>query len=404
MARPMCLNKWCRRIRRTGNRRYTSSAWCIRDGLKLLLIALTLTFCALSMLSTSVHTFISATTFPSSRLLSDQPRPPFGGGTFPRRGLVHNAMFYRFHSMGAFQNQPTPSTTAPPPATVPELVNPHNFNYTILETDVCSDLRDPFLITVVHTHPGNYKRRMVIRETWGGSVGFKMIVLFMMGSVSDNPSLMEAVKAESQRYRDIVQETFEDTYRNLTHKAVMWLKWTSTYCSAARYVLKVDDDIFVNTFNLINHLRHLHARGVASRRSILCLVWYRMQVVRNPESKWYVTKDEYPDDHFSNYCSGSAYILTGDLLKAFYEKALQTKFFWIDDFYVTGLLPRQLDRVNYHNIGSLYALKQAEVRDKLVYNNALFGHIPGSLSLRYKLWKEILAWRGLGGPTKNATV
>lgn len=128
-----------------------------------------------------------------------------------------------------------------------------------------------------------------------------------------------------------------------------------------------------------------------------------MQVVRNPESKWYVPKDEYADDYFSNYCSGSAYILTGDLLKAFYEKALETKFFWIDDFYVTGLLPRHMDDVHYHNIGSLYALKQAEVRDKLVFNNALFGHVPGSLSLRYKLWKEILNWRGLGQKSKNVT-
>lgn len=352
------------------------------------------------MLSTSVHTFIASSA--SDRLsLSQEPISPH-----QRRALVQNALFYRFHSIGHFpKREPAHQAT-----TERELVNPHNFNYTILETDVCANRPEPFLLTVVHTHPANYKRRMVIRETWGAGNGydfqengenFKLIVLFMMGSTSNNRSLMEAVNAESHRYRDIIQEDFEDTYRNLTHKAVMWLKWCSTYCPKAHYVLKVDDDIFVNTFNLINHLRHLQARNVASRRSILCLVWYRMQVVRNPESKWFVPKDEYPDDYFSNYCSGSAYILTGDLLKAFYQKALETKFFWIDDFYVTGLLPRQMDDVNYHNIGSLYALKQAEVRDKLVYNNALFGHIPGSLSLRYKLWKEILNWRGLGN--KNST-
>ena len=39
---------------------------------------------------------------------------------------------------------------------------------------------------------------------------------------------------------------FQDIYYNLTLKTVMGLKWSSIYCSQAKYVMKTDDDIFVN--------------------------------------------------------------------------------------------------------------------------------------------------------------
>ena len=39
---------------------------------------------------------------------------------------------------------------------------------------------------------------------------------------------------------------FQDIYYNLTLKTVMGLKWSSIYCSQVKYVMKTDDDIFVN--------------------------------------------------------------------------------------------------------------------------------------------------------------
>ena len=39
---------------------------------------------------------------------------------------------------------------------------------------------------------------------------------------------------------------FQDTYRNLTLKTVMGLKWSAIFCPQARHVMKTDDDIFVN--------------------------------------------------------------------------------------------------------------------------------------------------------------
>ena len=58
-------------------------------------------------------------------------------------------------------------------------------------------------------------------------------------------------------YQDIVQEEFTDTYVNLTYKTISGLKWVSHYCRGARYVLKIDDHVFVNMLNLLDHLASL---------------------------------------------------------------------------------------------------------------------------------------------------
>ena len=49
----------------------------------------------------------------------------------------------------------------------------------------------------------------------------------------------EALQQESVLYGDIVQEDFLDSYRNLTYKAIMSMRWISTYCKHATFVLKV---------------------------------------------------------------------------------------------------------------------------------------------------------------------
>ena len=39
-----------------------------------------------------------------------------------------------------------------------------------------------------------------------------------------------SVRVESARYGDIVQTDFLDSYRNLTLKAVSWMRWVDAHC------------------------------------------------------------------------------------------------------------------------------------------------------------------------------
>lgn len=43
----------------------------------------------------------------------------------------------------------------------------------------------------------------------------------------------------------------------INYLGIMAMKWISTYCKNAQFILKVDDDIIVNTFALVDHLKLL---------------------------------------------------------------------------------------------------------------------------------------------------
>ena len=38
------------------------------------------------------------------------------------------------------------------------------------------------------------------------------------------------------------------------------MKWISSYCKNVKFILKADDDIIVNTFALLHHLKTMNKR------------------------------------------------------------------------------------------------------------------------------------------------
>ena len=274
-------------------------------------------------------------------------------------------------------------------------VNPHNYELVLNPAkQVCND--DLFLLVYVHTAPAHYKRRAAIRDSWGNTHNIQDLnikVVFLLGRSTDQ-ALDEAIAFESDMYGDIVQEAFIDSYRNLTYKAIMGLKWVSFHCLTAKFVLKVDDDIFVNMFNVINHLQTLqkyeesqHVQGL-----LLCLVWYRMKVVRDPKSKWYLSKSEFAHDYFPTYCSGSAFVMTTDVIKSMYNASQFTPFFWVDDFYVTGLLAQKVGVV-HKKFNSVYSLGPSTFMDKFSdetkWRTYTFGHVH-SLNNMITVWRKVV--------------
>lgn len=94
------------------------------------------------------------------------------------------------------------------------------FDYVLEPGDEICATDEPLLLVVyVHSAIENLHRRESIRSTWGSRsiFGKHLRVLFMLGSTL-NPELMKGVQFEFDTYHDIVQQTFLDTYRNLTYK------------------------------------------------------------------------------------------------------------------------------------------------------------------------------------------
>ena len=274
-------------------------------------------------------------------------------------------------------------------------INPHKFNFVINPAShTCH--KDIFLLIYIHTAPDHYKRRAAIRETWGNPNNLKELnikLVFLLGR-SNDAAMNDAMTLESDMHGDIVQEDFIDAYRNLTYKAIMGLKWVTFHCPTPKFVLKVDDDIFVNIFNVIKHLETLDKdnHDETNKGLLLCLVWYRMKVVREPKSKWYLSKEEFKHDYFPTYCSGSAFIMTPDVMKGMYNASQFTPFFWVDDFYVTGLLAQKVG-VTHKKFNSVYTLGPStfleKFSDETKWRTYTFGHVH-NLNHMLIVWRKVL--------------
>lgn len=267
--------------------------------------------------------------------------------------------------------------------------NPHNFSYVINEETLCDD--SLFMLVYVHSAPSHYKRRLSIRETWAHQKWLKELrfrIIFFLGIPSDNVTLQSAIHFESDLYHDIVQENYIDAYRNLTYKGISALKWVANYCHSVRWVLKTDDDIMVNTFLLFSHLNSLSVHGFAPKRCIMCLVWGHMPVLRT--GKWQVATSDFSGDFFPKYCSGSAFLFTPDIIADMYNISLFTPFFWVDDVYITGYLPKAIG-VQHQSMASLYVFKQEQLLERMLNktDTAVFGHVR-KINLMHRLWKEII--------------
>ncbi len=174
------------------------------------------------------------------------------------------------------------------------LVNISDFRYIInskrceIESHNNSDL---FLVVFVHSAPNNFDKRSAIRKTWGNEnnlINNKMRIVFLVGQVNETSVQRNLIK-ENEQFNDLVQGNFVDSYRNLTYKHIMGLKWVVYFCQNAKYIFKTDDDIFVDIFQLIFYLKGTFGNNYPPKNLISCYVIYNPYPKRSQRSKWRVT-------------------------------------------------------------------------------------------------------------------
>lgn len=54
------------------------------------------------------------------------------------------------------------------------------------------------------------------------------------------------MEREKHIYDDLIIANFADSYDNLTLKTMATLEWIETFCNQSQFVLKTDDDMFIN--------------------------------------------------------------------------------------------------------------------------------------------------------------
>ena len=98
-----------------------------------------------------------------------------------------------------------------------------------------------------------FERRRTLRETWVSDVKGSAISVFFAIALTVNQRDQKLVEIENEKYKDLIQFGFIDSYYNLTLKSISVLRWTQIYCNT-KYVLKADDDIVVNIELLMKNI------------------------------------------------------------------------------------------------------------------------------------------------------
>ncbi|VDD97194.1 unnamed protein product [Enterobius vermicularis] len=165
-------------------------------------------------------------------------------------------------------------------------------------------------------------------------------LLFTLG-VSEDKSVDESVKNESLRYHDIIRQNFLDTYYNLTWKGIMAVRFVNEYCHNVKYILITNDDIIMNLWKVIGTLSIYSEIGKPREeleRTVFCYVVHHARVNRNPKSKWYASRTEFPNDYYNDYCSAAAVIIPSQLISNMFEASKNAPYYKIDDYFMTGVL------------------------------------------------------------------
>lgn len=229
------------------------------------------------------------------------------------------------------------------------------------EPDLCRE--PPFLLLAVKSLAPHFDRRQAIRESWGraGTVaGRKVITVFLLGSATSMdhyPDLSGMLRHESEINRDILQWDFRDTFFNLTVKEVLFLEWLSTSCSGAQYIFKGDDDVFVNTFRILDFLGRL--RRSKAQALFIGDVITGAGPHRNKNLKYYIPESVF-QGRYPPYAGGGGYLYSGKLALRLYNVSQRVSLYPIDDVYTgmclqkLGLVPEKHKGFRTFNIDEKY--------------------------------------------------
>lgn len=231
-------------------------------------------------------------------------------------------------------------------------------DYIILPPAICGkrSVNDSvnFFVVVVSA-VNQIEQRQAIRKTWGRDLKFRRnnSLVFLLGKPED-PEQQRRVFEESGEHFDIVQGDMWEGYRNLTDKSVQALHLATTHCPEASFLLKTDDDTFVNVPKLLKQV------GKLPKDAIYGSIHANNSPIRDPSIKWFVTYEEYKPESYPDFVSGSAYIVGGEAIAPLYAQTGLVRPLWLEDVYVTGLcaeaagLPRiDLPTFNSEDVSSV---------------------------------------------------
>ncbi|NWS78967.1 B3GN6 acetylglucosaminyltransferase, partial [Crotophaga sulcirostris] len=252
-----------------------------------------------------------------------------------------------------------------------------------------------FLLLAIKSSPANYERREVIRKTWGRERTFNGALIrrvFLVG-VSSTPrnakNLNQLLRLEQREHGDVLQWDFKDTFFNLTLKQVLFHAWLEEHCAGVRFIFNGDDDVFVNTENVIAFA--MGTQGTQEEHLMVGNLFINNPPVQIQSSKYFVPQHLLPFKRYPPYCGGGGMLMSGFTARVIAREAKNIKLFPIDDVYLgmclqrAGLQPRSHTGIRTMGMG---ILANTDPFDPCAYRELLLVHrlVPYEMML---MWEAI---------------
>lgn len=295
------------------------------------------------------------------------PSSPLQGSLQEERHLLHhnrrqdNHLFdYDDFFSGGLQQISTRRKTE-----VPRLILGEEIRY-LINNPICDrplkglkEGPETFMLILVTSHAAHSKWRRKLRQAVPQAVldGLKIKRLFLLAKPPPKGELREKdvkfgdgsikdIFEENREFQDILMGDFTEHYTHLTYKHLMGLEWASTFCQNAKFVVKMDDDVLVDYFQLYEMLTKGELGTSWGERDsfIFGKILSNQLVEREPTSKWFVPEKDFPQGEYPPYVSGWAYLTTITTIQDILKATQSENYFFIDDVFVTGILREKANR------------------------------------------------------------
>ncbi|XP_067943260.1 beta-1,3-galactosyltransferase 1-like [Watersipora subatra] len=221
-------------------------------------------------------------------------------------------------------------------------------------SNLCTN--NTFLFIAVISQPSSQKHRQIYRETVLSPIRNECLIdskyVFVIGRV-DNDAIQDLLDKENEEHGDILQGNFTDSYENLTIKSIFLVRWTALKCPQAKYLLKIDEDVYT----ILDNVRKYFKRESFNEYSIAGSIVKKAKPIRDPDSKWYA--GTYSGAVYPTSASGMAYAFSQSLLEPLFKAAINTPFFRLEDVFLSGLAASATNlQIEYYQIPGFVRVEQ----------------------------------------------
>ena len=234
------------------------------------------------------------------------------------------------------------------------------------------------VLILVSSNTPHFERRQNIRHLWANKshwISHKWKVVFVTGG-NQNEVTTKTLYREAVIHKDVIIEDIPESFYSMAKKVMIGLQWAHANFNYD-YILKCDDDVYVNIDQLVNEVKkYKHS------------TYFGQLMDGQPverQGRYKVSVEEHKNPKYDPYCSGGGFVLSHYTI----QKVIPL-FNWdnplrIDDAYMGELVYKTGIKAEHNNGFYMW-------NDKCEYRNNLIVSHPAKTAkcLEYLLKQSLL--------------